>query len=203
MAVSYFRNFPRTTYSLSDGKNLSEVTNIFRRVRFIESVSRNAHYFYNYQIDDEETPEIIAHQVYKNQDYFYVVTMFNNITDPQLDWPMSYNTFQHYLVKEYGSVEYTQITTHHWQRTVTSVNSDGETTVWTFTIDEPSGPEAHDMTDHVYQFPDGSTVSVSTEDREVSIYDYETQLNNNKKSIRLLKPEYIGQVTSQLAKLAG
>lgn len=204
MSIRYFSNFPVITYSLDPAATIASDlrTNIFRRVNFRDSISSNAKLFYPYTIKDGDLPEIIADKLYGSVDYYWIVTLFNNIVDPVLDWPQTYKVFQSFIVSKYGSLAVAKNQIHHYTKTITKTNSFGEKTVRTSIIDLETYNSLTSVVPVVYTFADNSTVTINTTRQIVYSYEYEESLNEEKRNIRLLKKEYLEQARSELAKLS-
>lgn len=204
MSIRYFSNFPIITYSLDPTSvDTTDIrTNIFRRVAFRETVAGNAKLFYPYTIKEGDLPEIIADKLYGSVDYYWIVTLFNNILDPVLDWPKTYNTFQSFIVLKYGSIANAKNKIHHYTKTVLKINSAGERSEQTYIIDEETYTSLTSVVPEVYTFPDHSTVTITTTRAIVYNYEYEETLNEQKRHIRLLKKEYLDQARTELSKLS-
>lgn len=200
MAIKYFANFPFISYTLNpiDTTTPDIVTNVFRRVAFLRNLKGDSRIYYPYNIKDGDTPEILAYKLYGSADYYWVVTLFNNILDPVEDWPKTPNLFTRYLQQKYGSIPNAHNTIHHYTKIVTKVNSGGETNSSTYIIDKPTYDALTSVVPEVYTAQDGSTVSVTTTRQVVSVYDYEMTENEAKRSILLLKEQYLPQVRSEL-----
>lgn len=78
--------------------------------------------------------------------------------------------------------------------------------------DDTPPPDASDtgfddglpLTQSVYTFSDtGKTITEIVNKRVVYIYDYEEELNENKRIIKVIKQEYYSQIMSELANLTG
>lgn len=101
----YFNFFPKTLYSLEDNTNdLVSVTNIISRFSFENSLKENTSAFYEYEIRDSDTPEIIARKYYDHVERHWIVLLFNDIIDPQFDWPLSDENFIKYVTKKYSKI---------------------------------------------------------------------------------------------------
>lgn len=128
MAVSpYFDLFPKISYDINgDGLNSETVTNIFRRMGILKEVLSNAGSYVLYEVEENDTPEVLAEKVYNDAGAGWIILYANKIIDPQFDWPMSDSVFRDYIINKYGSVANAQTTYHHYEKVVeTSV--DGET----------------------------------------------------------------------------
>jgi hypothetical protein len=102
--ANFFNNFPATFYTNSDTSNsLDTVTNIIARFGFESSLKENSSGFYKYTIKDSDTPEIIASKFYDNPERHWIVLLFNDIIDPQFDWPLKSDTLITYINDKYSA----------------------------------------------------------------------------------------------------
>ena len=80
--TQYFSQFPLTNYNLSGvNGNTIEVTDIFRRVKARSKLADNITLFDKYDVQEGESPETVAYKIYGSADYFWVVTLVNNIVN--------------------------------------------------------------------------------------------------------------------------
>jgi hypothetical protein len=122
--------------------------------------------------------------------------------DPQWDWPLSRNDFDNYIVEKYGSFSNATTTVHHYEKIVTTTisNNNKDPKVEYFIIDErtyniaPSNPK-------LFRLPTGETITVKTEKRIITNFQYENELNDSKREIKLLNNNYIGLIQDQLLAL--
>jgi len=204
MPTKYFQNFPFRGYTLDPNAGVGDytaVTDIFKRVRFRSQLLQNARLYYPYQIKDSDTPEIIAHKYYGSVDYFWVVLLVNNITDPLRQWPRTYAAFNKYIVDKYSSLENAQISIHHYEKLITKTNSNGEISQNITVIDETQYNELVAVVPLVYTFSNGNTVSVEISRAAIDSYTYEEQQNDLARNIVLLKNDYLSQVVEELESL--
>ena len=96
--AKFFPQFPKIEYNLS-GKNgnTNVVTDIFRRVKIRSKIADNVSLLDKYDVAEGEKPEDIAYKIYGDTDYFWVVTLVNNIVNRFYDWPLPEVVFQQYL----------------------------------------------------------------------------------------------------------
>ena len=100
--AKYFNYFPKTFYTSNNSTTgLDSVTNIIARFAFEKGLKENSSVFYKYNIKDSDTPEIIAYKFYGNVERQWVVLLFNDIIDPQFDWPFESNQLITYIDKKY------------------------------------------------------------------------------------------------------
>jgi len=96
--AKYFNYFPTTFYNNSNTSlSLDTVTNIIARFSFENSLKEKSAIFYPYDIQDGDTPETIANKYYGTPEKHWIVLMFNDIIDPQYDWPLDQRTFISYV----------------------------------------------------------------------------------------------------------
>lgn len=104
--AKYFNFFPKTLYTNSNtsSSGLDIVTNIISRFNFESTFKDNISIFYDYEIRDSDTPEIIAHKYYKNAERHWIVLVFNDIIDPNYDWPLTDQNLINYVHSKYSGV---------------------------------------------------------------------------------------------------
>ena len=102
--TKYFDQFPLIDYNLSGiNGNTNEVTDIFRRVKARSKIQNNVTMFDNYDVAEGEKPEDVAYKVYGESDYFWVITLVNNIVNRYYDWPLDSFSFQEYVKDKYSN----------------------------------------------------------------------------------------------------
>jgi hypothetical protein len=122
-----------------------------------------------------------------------VVLLSNNILNVQTEWPISQTDFDSYLIGKYGTYE-KLYEIHHYE-TTEIVNSEG-------TILMPSGFIVNsDFSFSYYDEITGNQEVASNFLKEVTNYDYETELENKKREIYVLKPDYLRIVFDDIDRL--
>jgi hypothetical protein len=66
-----------------------EVTDIFKRFKFLNNFKEDVRFYQSYYVQDNETPEQLAFRFYESVDWWWLILLFNEILDPFYDWPMS------------------------------------------------------------------------------------------------------------------
>ena len=170
----YFANFPLTIYdSVGDG-NYKIVTHLLKRVAVRSKVKTSTAVYDTYDVKEGESPEIIAHKLYGDPELHWVILLLNDITDRYHQWPQNQNQFLAYLKDKYSNVD----ATHHYEISQTS----GDTTI---KIDIGT-----DNTDY-------RTASIVTN------AEFEEDLQDKKRKIRLLDSIYIEDFVAEFEKLMG
>jgi len=185
--ANYFTNLPKVGYDINGtGKDsFLSVTNIMKSVRFKPSVLEDITDYYPYYVKEGERPDIIAHAQYGNIGYAYLIMLINDIYDPNFDWPLSSQIFEKYIINKYGSVttaisgvkHYYQIVRAEVARTGTSERIPEVK----FVVDETTY-DALDLGDRT----------------TLSNYDYEVELNDAKREIKLINSAFIRDIDYQI-----
>jgi hypothetical protein len=210
----FFNFFPKTVYTTENrGNSLDAVTNIIARIGFEESIKQNSAAFYNYDIQEGDTPEIIAAKYYENPERHWIVLLFNNIMDPQFDWPMQYNVFINFVDKKYSTQgsQATPPTTglawamnvqnvHSYYKIVTRTNEDNISSVERLEVDAQTYQSIGTQTRN-FVLQDGSRIVETITKETKTFYDYELEENEKKRRIKLLKPEFVPQIEKEFKRV--
>ena len=212
--AKYFNYFPKTFYtSNNDVNGVEAITNIIARFAFDSQLKENTSAFYPYQVQDSDTPEIIADKYYGNVEYHWVVLLFNNIIDPQFDWPLKSDTLIDYIDKKYtanGTANTPAQSGLSWAlsennvqgyfKVITSTANDGTITTEKITID--ANTYANVTTgSNTYTTQAGESVRVVTTKETQSYYTYETNLNESKREINLIKSDFLPQIEKEFKRV--
>ena len=65
--AGYFSRFPKIYFSVNDGQSVDRVTNIMAKFSLNDSIKDNTAVYYEYDITESDTPEIVAHKMYGSQ----------------------------------------------------------------------------------------------------------------------------------------
>jgi predicted DNA-binding ArsR family transcriptional regulator len=216
--MKYFQTFPQVATTDYNGNTIT-LTNLMVRSELIPSLAKNPALFYQYDIQDGDTPEIIAEKYYGDPYRYWIVLYGNQIIDPQWQWPMSAKLFSDYLYDKYSQVlaniysveantitysqvlAYTQSTVNNYFKVLTTVdNQTSNTTISKLEVDSVAFTNIVPTSNTCY-FPNGTSVTFSVSPETVYIYDYEVQQNENNRSISLVNSAFVPQFESQLLQL--
>lgn len=204
--AKYFNFFPTTPYTNSDHSTAYDtVTNIISRFGFEASLKQNSSIFYPYIIQDGDTPEMIASKYYGSPEKHWIVLLFNDIIDPQYDWPLDQRTLIKYINDKYT---YLGATHSPYQTGIQWAQDAGNVKAYYKTITRLSSKPTKnqivekieiDATSHTnlpittktYTLQDNSKTTETISKATQTYYDYEVELNDNKRQIRLLRSEYV------------
>jgi hypothetical protein len=191
----YFSYFPQTYYSLNDGASIEVVTDLMKRIKFDENLKTNSEIFYTYDIEDGERPDTLANKIYGDSEKHWIILLMNNIVDVKSEWPLSYSEMVKLIEQKYGDVATAKATVHGYFKTETFIMEYVQTDrrVETTQINQTEYTSLTEGTT-LYVLGDGSEYNVTIEKTIKSKYDYEMELNEQKRTIQLLKPAYVSSV---------
>jgi hypothetical protein len=212
----FFNYFPKTLYTSNNlTAGVDTVTNIIARFGFESTLKNNSSAFYKYNIQESDTPEIIASKYYDNPERHWIVLLFNDIMDPQFDWPLQYQPFIDYVNTKYSANNYadtanTGVTGLAWSmnvnnvqayyKIVTRTNFDDISIVEKLEVDANTYANVAASTT-TYTLQDGSTITQKVTKETKTYYDYEQELNEEKREIKLIKPEFVPQIEKEFKKV--
>tara|TARA_B100000287_G_scaffold328111_2_gene312592 strand:- start:2412 stop:2939 length:528 start_codon:yes stop_codon:yes gene_type:complete len=168
----YFEQFPTIPYDSQGNGKFKNVKNLLRRVGIRAKVKTNTMLYDTYDVKNGETPESIAHKLYGDAELHWVIMLINNITDRYHDWPMTEAQFLQFVNDKYSNPD----GTHHYEISQSSGSTKKKIDVGTDNTDYPS-----------------ATL--------ITNYEYERELQDSKRKIRLLDPSYIEKFIDEYKKL--
>jgi hypothetical protein len=183
MPSTYFSKFIPLVYPNRDD-SLKVVSDIFFRAQFALEAKADASLYYEYEIKDSDSPEILAYKYYGSPSYHWIVLLANDMLDPLYDWPMSGVVFDRYLANKYGD-EINGI--HHYETLQLVAPDDGYGYTAGDTILD-AGITCNSTFRYAYA---GGTFEAPDAGIKVLNYDYEFKLNEAKRKIRLLDNKYL------------
>ena len=107
----YFSQFPVIAYDSVGNEDFKVVTHLLKRVALGSKAKAVSSLFDTHDVRSGETPEMIAHKLYGDAEYHWVVLLVNNITDRYHQWPMNNRAFFAHLADTYDNVD----ATHHYE----------------------------------------------------------------------------------------
>lgn len=222
----YFQKFPKTFYTLDNAATVQVVTNILQRVVLTQELQNNFSVYDEYDVTDSDTPENLAYQLYGDSELHWLILHFNNIIDPRFDWPLSVNNLNEFVKSKYNNINgihhYEDINQKEINANIiintSSFNSfntadaiinlthDGVA----FVTSKPSSTSLI-VTTTKGGFRSGDQISLGSNTQTtaniiststisgipVTNYVYEDRLNETKRRIRILKPQFIESVVRE------
>ena len=173
----YFTKFPKILYDLKQDGTSKVVTDIFRRIKVREKIKDNISLLDKYDVGEGETPETVAFKVYGDTNYFWIICLMNNVVNRFYDWPLDEFVFQQYVADKYSNPE----GIHHYEITQSSGKQTGD------------GPA-----DYSHKLEVNSDTAGA---QSVSNIEYERRLQDEKRQIRILLPQYLPAFEDEFLKL--
>ena len=196
---SYFKQVPDFDYvsRLPDAKISDYITvkNLFKRGKLADDIFQDLTVFTKYEIKGDDRPDNVANEVYDDPDLDWVVLLSNNIINIQSEWPMIQREFDRYLLDKYETYE--KLNDVHHYETIECKNLAGAVIV-------PKGLWVEsDYSVTYYDWYARVEITKSSSDIVVSItnYEYEDNLENEKRNIYLLKPKYLNIIKDDLKEM--
>lgn len=212
--MRYFNTLPLITQNDFNGNKIT-VNNLITRAYFLPSLLKNVVLFYDYTIQEDDTPEMISYKYYGSCYDYWLVLYANSIIDPQESWPLSSNQFDRYIISKYKNdappdtniLQYTKEWAHHYEKKITVYNDvDLIAKSTTIRIDpnEYYGINPMPITTESDLYIDGKyamKITQVVEKRRVTIYQYESELNESKRNIKIMNSQYLGEAETQFNRL--
>jgi len=207
--AKYFNNFPKEYYTLEDKPNgLDIVTNIISRFSLEQSFKENTSIYEKYNVQDSDTPEIIAAKIYDSPERHWIVLAMNDVVDAQWDWPLDYRTLISFIDDKYtananvaagqtGLVWAQQNTQSYYSVEKRTTVKNGEYLEKKVQVDANTYANVSVTSSNV-TLNDGNQITISVTKENKTYYDYELAENENKRQIKILKPEFAYTLEQEL-----
>ena len=197
--MRYFNSLPKVIYT--DTNNIKTVyTNLMARASVVPTILNNALVYYDYDVQDEDTPEIVAHKYYGDVNRFWIVLYCNQLLDPQWDWPLSSKKFEKYVLTKYdGALD----NNHHYEKITTKTSTTTNiTTVEKDIISEEDYNSTPYESNNTYTIG-SDAINVNVVTRAVTNYEHEIRENDAKRNIKILNREYAARFEKEFMTLMG
>mgnify|MGYP001161496625 CR=1 FL=1 len=218
--MAYFKELPNVVYqspliNKTSSREYVIIKNIFRNTKLLDHISDKAVLFNKYQIYQGDRPDTIAEEIYGDPGLDWVIILTAGITNIRNQWPLNNQDLYEYALGKYGS---SLNDLHHYETTEVRdqhnrlILPKGIQVDDNFIMDGPGkqyrGPndpqvtwrsirelETIKLTQDTLGGPAGSGGSGLINDIAIGIsnWQYETNINDEKRSIRILKVSYLAQ----------
>ncbi len=196
---NYFKQVPNLDYvsRLPNAKISDYITvkNLFKRGTLADDIFQDLTIFTKYEIKGDDRPDNVADKVYQDPDLDWVILLSNNIINIQSEWPLSQRDFDRYLIDKYETYE--KLNDVHHYETLECKNLVGAVVV-------PKGLWVEsDYSVTYYDWYAGAEMTKSSSDIVVPVtnYEYEDNLENEKRNIYLLKAKYLNIIKDDLKEM--
>ena len=211
--MSYFRELPDILYQSNllhkvSSQEYIQIKNIFRRVKIQDWIQDNVQFFNKYTIRDGERPDTMAERLYGTSERDWIIILTAGITNIRNDWPLSNYDLYRYVEAKYGT---DLNAVHHYETIEVRDNKGrlilpaGQRVDQNFTIPTPYDASATNF--YIGVRPQSDNIDYRSVNSDinpvtgVSNYEYETQLNESKRRIEVMKPIYLQQFLNDMREL--
>lgn len=168
----YFKQFANIQYKGKTSKNL------LARPKIVEDVMGTTEAFYDFIIPDGLRAEQVAEMYYDDPEYVWLIYLANNIVDPYYEWPLNQRQLDEHVINKYGSIAAAKSTNINYKHKTTGAIITNET----FTLN-------------------GTFNNIAANDYvATNAYTEEEELNEAKRTIKLIDKKYASQMKSELKK---
>lgn len=192
----FFRPHPIIPYRIPGQTKSIACTDITRRFSVANFINNANVTFDEYYIQDGERPDIVAYDYYDDYTLDWLVLLTNEIHDPYYEWPLGYEQFNNMILQKYrglgtnnsdtATLSYVNQTVHHYEKILQKNNiaSDG--------IQQRIYPEKTVVVDYTTY-----AALPATDRKAVTIFEYEHNLNEERRHIYLLDLHYVYLIKDQ------
>ena len=149
------------------------VKNIFRKVKMRDDFEDVAMSFEAYSLQDDDTPWSLAHDLYDNGHYDWIILLSNNITDFYDEWPKAQRELIDFCNEKYEDTE----AIHHYETKKVMYNEN--------IIAFKAGIQVNESFRAIV---DGNTKTADESRVPISNYEHEYYLNEKKRLVRIPTP---------------
>ena len=190
--MTYFRELPSILYqsplsTRSSSDEYVEVKNLFRRVKLRDDLKDSITYLTNYYVRDGFRPDQVAEDLYGSPNLDWVVIHSAGIVNIRDEWPLTSREIYDYSLNKYGN-DLNQI--RHYVTTEVKDSSGkiylpkGKIVDSNFTIADPT-----------------SSTTTLNPVGGVTYYENESNLNEDKRNITVLRPSYLELFVSDMRRI--
>jgi len=187
--MAYFRYLPNIEYispleGSSSIDNYIFAKNLFRRIKISDSATASPYFFSKYIIEEGDRPDTVAYKYYGDTSYDWLVVLGAQMINQRSDWPLTSDELYEFATKKYGN----DLTAIRYYKTKEVKDSAGR-------IILPAGYIVNK--DFTIPNPDNPT-SILNPVQGFTNWEYETEQNEKKKEINLVKPSLLPTIRKEI-----
>lgn len=179
--MNYFENFPLVWHQLVDADSNDSVLlqNLTRRVMVLPKIKDLEGILLPYSIKEGETPRLFAERVYGSFELFWIPCLINGIMDINKDWPKPERRIIDELTAEFG------------------LDGMWDTAYYVNEFGKETDPRALRYAYDLGNMSDADIIA-NYGLTAVSHHDHAIAVNEAKRAISVLDPDYVSVFVSQL-----
>jgi hypothetical protein len=189
--MSIFNYYPLIDYKVDVFKSDIRSTNIMVEVEVVERYLKDYNSFFKYTLRDGERADMVAYDQYGDSSLDWIIYLVNKVVDPYKDWLMDDKQFRQYMEAKYNTsadkLTSTLIPSSIAYYYYKGLPSDSKETIDSYN---------YRMTYHTY-----TKLGSPAGWQAVSLWDYESEKNQARREINLLKPAFITDFKQQIKDL--
>jgi len=190
---TYFSRFPEIDYSWKMNKSgiveNIKIKDYFHLLVPRDDIFRSETLYEEVVVENGMRPDQLAHQIYGDSQFYWIILQINEITDFYNQWPLSQLELDRFIVKKYGSIEKSNDVHHYETRDV--FDNDGNLVLprgmivpGNFNFRYPADPET--FSEKFANLASGGVVKITNR-------QYEYDLNFEKARIEVVQQRYISR----------
>lgn len=198
--MAYFEQLPDLNYPFLDDRDFlvkRKVKNLFRRAKIRDDIFSSIVYFEKYKITGDDRPDNVAEKVYGDPELDWVVLLSNNIINIYDQWPLDETSLRNYIDSKYTKTEQSQV--KHYLTTEIKDSLDRLIRPKDIIVSKES------YNSYSFSYYDSNLKFTRTLGNEsliqVTNFDYEIEVNEEKRNIFLVQPELISLIKSDMKKI--
>lgn len=178
--ANFFKEFPKIDYTFEDGTTQT-LSDLNIKFDLSDVVKNTQDVFYPFGWRDSDRPDSIADKYYDSSDFYWLVLLSNNVFDVYHDLAIPQEAFQLYLTEKYKA----------------EVIANGGTENMESILDYLT------TTPHHYEDADGYIIDYDTflvvgGATMVSLFDYEINVNETKREVKLIESTRASRIQNEL-----
>lgn len=177
--MAFFKRYGAVWHDLPNGDSIL-VNDLTKFVTFIDNFKSNPQMTLQYTIEEGEKPEDISYKLYDDVSYWWTILLLNEISDVNDQWPRNGSELDGFIAKKYPNNFPSDV--HHYLTPDGLVGSPLAIKIFKNLASEDDAIVAGNLT-------------------SVSIFDHEFSLNEQKRNIILIDPDYIDLVDNAMKEL--
>jgi hypothetical protein len=173
MSNNYFKNLGNVWHTLSDN-NIVLINDITKFANIVDKYRQDTKLHLNYTIKDDDRPELLSYKLYDTVDYWWTILLLNEMWDFDNQWPLPDILLPKFIREKYPLNNFNDI--HHYE-TVDGYVTDLESLSFVSGVDVEDVPATFGLI-------------------AVTIEEHETEVNTQKRKIKLVDPDRMTRLIS-------
>lgn len=174
--MTFFSNFGNVWHTLPNGQTVL-LNDITKYITIPQRFRNDSRYYLEYSIKEGDRPDLISNRLYGTVDYAWTILIMNGLSDMENKWPRSQVRLEEFIAEKYPFQN--SLDVHHYE------DENG-------LVQDPLALRLANG------FHNENMAIVNYGLQPVSIFDHEYNLNEEKRKIKLLDPDYILEVDRQV-----